>query len=475
MNVTAVNNGANASSMSATTVLKVFPKPRVSAVKPKIGPLRGGNIITIYGSHFGSKYSRGFDSRIYEDISVFVEGSKCMNTSFISDDELSCTTPAGAGKSVVSVNISDGQLTRSGHLEDGYVHSLVYAGGSLSNPSSSGFVAYSPRVVGDNHPSLGAFDLVASKSVRALKIFQGILYVGGDFVGLGVDDTRFVLAWDGLKIAKLEGGVDGSVLCLLDFQNRLVVAGAFTHVLKHSGSVRTGCLTLWDGQQWTETALGAVVDGAVTALATNGTVLYVAGRFKNIGSLQADGMAMWNGSVWLSLQDVQFSGDITALAASSSLLYVAGKFRAPTNENDESSRVLLWEGKTAHWTSLGDIQGRVNSLLAIAEYLYVGGDFTMAGYVPVANLAVFHGSRWETVAEGLNGAVHALLHSNVCLYIGGEFTAVYQAAPTGKEEVPAMFSARYCKASGQERRIEGLEPFPGMGFVYALTPATSQT
>ena len=56
-----------------------------------------------------------------------------------------------------------------------------------------------------------------------------------------------------------------------------------------------------------------------------------------------------------------------------------------------------------------------------------------------------------------------------------ELTAAYQAAPAGKEEVPAMFSARYCKASGQERRIEGLEPFPGMGFVYALTPATSQT
>jgi len=478
LHVIAVDDGAltmdvNTSSAPVVAILKVFPRPRITSVVPKIGPLSGGNTVTVYGMHFGSKYSRGYVSEFYGNISVFVGGGQCANATFISDQAIVCVTPSGVGQSTVSVNISDGTVTRSGFLESGYTHNLFYLGGSLKQPRSAGFVAHSPLyassgLVGDDDPSIGASDLVAAKTIRALTVFQGFLYAGGDFMSLNVADARFIFAWDGSAVTKLENGVDGSVLCLLSFDNHLVVAGAFTHVFKQWGSVRTGGLAMWDGKKWTENPLGAIVNGVVTNMATNGTNLFIGGRFKNVGSIAADGIAMWDGKVWHALHPQGLSGEVTALTASASLLYLAGTFRS----EEETTQVLRWDGGNTGWYSLGEVHGRVDSLLVHAQSLYVAGDFSMAGSVPVANLAVFHAGRWAPLGGGVNGAVNAMLHSNGCLYIGGAFTAIHRDGPNA-HEVPASFAARYCKAASRDqlRRLEALESFAGMGAVQAFAHA----
>jgi len=497
LSIIAMDDGAltmdvNASSSPVVAILKVFPRPRLASVVPKIGPLTGGNIITVHGMHFGSKYSRGYESDLHGNISVFVGGGQCANATFISDQAIVCVTPPGVGQSTISVNISDGSVTRSGFLESGYTHNLFYLGGTMTQPRSAGFVAHSPLfassgLAGDDNPSIGATNLVAAKTVRALAVFQGFLYAGGDFMSLNVADARFVFAWDGTAVTKLENGVDGSVLCLLPFNNHLVVAGAFTHVFKQWGSIRTGGLAMWDGKQWSEEGFGVVVNGVVTTMATNGAILYIGGRFKNVGSIATDGVAMWDGQIWHALRPQGLSGEVTALTASASLLYLAGSFRSLINPEEETTQVLRWYGgKSTRWYSLGDIHGRVDSLVVHAESLYVGGDFSMAGLVPAANLAVFHAGRWAALGGGLNGAVNAMLHSNGCLYIGGAFTAIYQDRPTrgpealGSEvpeslgsEVPASFAARCCNVASRDqlRRFEALESFSGLGAVHALAHA----
>jgi hypothetical protein len=473
MNLTAADDGgfsmeANAST-SVTVVLKIFPKPHISSVVPKFGQVPGGNTITVLGTHFGSEYSRGYSAAIYEDISVFVGGARCLKTTFVSDQMVTCVTPPGVGQGSVSVNISDGSTTRSGVLENGYAHNLFYAGGSFTQPRSAGFVASGPLytssgVYGDNIPSLGAANFVADKTVRALNVFQGLLYVGGDFVGLSGTDAKFIFAWDGTNIRKLENGVDGAVLGLLSFKNNLVVAGTFSRVFKQRESVRTGGLAIWDGQQWVENPQGAI-NGVVTTLATNGTVLYIGGRFKNIGSLVTHGIAMWDGEKWSALEHEGLSGDVSALIAASSVLYVAGIFRSTADVDKETSQIVRWDGGGPAWYSLGEIKGRIDVLEVYADSLYVGGDFSMAGRVPAANLAVFRSGQWHSVGGGLNGAVHDLLFSNACLYIGGAFTEIYDEgskAPGGT----ALYAARYC---GQ--RLQGLEPFAGIGTVHVLAHA----
>jgi len=381
-----------------------------------------------------------------------------------------CVAPPGVGQGSVSVNISDGAVTRSGVLESGYAHNFFYAGGSWTQPRSAGFVAHSPLftssgVNGNNVPSLGAANIVAAKTVRALNVFQGLLYVGGDFMGLNGADARFIFAWDGASATKLDNGVDGAVLGLLSFKNQLVVAGAFTHVFKQWGSVRTGGLAIWDGQQWAENPHGAIINGVVTTLATNGTVLYIGGRFENVGSLTTHGIAMWDGEMWSALEHAGLSGDVSALIAASSLLYVAGIFRSSGDVDEETSQIVRWDGGSPGWYSLGVIQGRVNALEVYSESLYVGGDFSRVGLVSTANLAVFRSGRWHSVGGGLNGAVHALLFSNSCLYIGGSFSRIYKEGSRA-EDGAALYAARYC---GQQ--LQGLEPFSGMGTVHVLASA----
>ena len=474
LNVTAMDDGgltmeANAST-SDTLVLKVFPKPHISSVVPRFGKTTGGNTITVRGAHFGSEYSRGYVASTYGDISVFVGGERCLETTFVSDQAVMCVAPPGVGQGSVSVNISDGAVTRSGVLESGYAHNFFYAGGSWTQPRSAGFVAHSPLftssgVNGNNVPSLGAANIVAAKTVRALNVFQGLLYVGGDFMGLNGADARFIFAWDGASATKLDNGVDGAVLGLLSFKNQLVVAGAFTHVFKQWGSVRTGGLAIWDGQQWAENPHGAIINGVVTTLATNGTVLYIGGRFENVGSLTTHGIAMWDGEMWSALEHAGLSGDVSALIAASSLLYVAGIFRSSGDVDEETSQIVRWDGGSPGWYSLGVIQGRVNALEVYSESLYVGGDFSRVGLVSTANLAVFRSGRWHSVGGGLNGAVHALLFSNSCLYIGGSFSRIYKEGSRA-EDGAALYAARYC---GQQ--LQGLEPFSGMGTVHVLASA----
>jgi len=344
----------------------------------------------------------------------------------------------------------------------------------MTQPRSAGFLAHTPLhasagLVGDLGPSVGVGGAVATKTVRALHVFRGYVYAGGDFMGLNVADARFVYAWDGTNAFKLENGVDGSVLALLTFRGRLMVAGAFTHVFKKFESIRTGGLAVWDGDQWADSPLGAVVNGIVTTMATNGTILYVGGRFTNIGSIEADGLAMWDGHSWFALRHEGLSGEIMALVASSSLLYVAGTFQSLVNPGVSATQVVRWDGANTGWYSLGEIQGRVNSLEMHAESLYAGGDFDRVGNVFATNLAVFRAGSWSSLGDGLNGAVNTILFANECLYMGGAFTGIVKDAARAAER-PAFFAARYCRDSDLGR-FEGLEPFAGMGPVHTLARA----
>lgn len=65
--------------------------------------------------------------------------------------------------------------------------------------------------------------------------------------------------------------------------------------------------------------------------------------------------------------------------------------------------------------------------------LYVGGEFTVAGDAPVANIASWDGSVWAPVGDGLNGPVRALAvyddGSGDALYAGGSFFTAQPADP----------------------------------------------
>jgi len=387
----------NASSAPRPLLLKVFPRPVVSAVVPRVGPASGGGRLTVHGAHFGSKYSRGFapdgPASAYDGLSVLVGGAPCGRLELVSDHEVRCDVPRGLGAAAVSVNISDGALTRSGALPEraAYTHVLFYLGGTRSLPRSRGFVALGPRAAslaspGSLVPAVDDAELPLSKTVRAVLPLDGTVYMGGDFTSVGGSQSSNVVAWDGARAAPLANGVDGVVYALAALEGRLVVGGAFTRAFQRQGSLRCGGLAAWTGAAWA--CLGPdIVDGVVHALAVRGTRLYVGGVFNRIGPLAAHGVAAYDAAAgaWAPLGGAVSGGAVSALAAAGDVeLFVGGRFSRIGAE--PIARLARWDG--ARWYGVGAIDGEVHALAWHAGTLYVGGEFVSAGGVPAANLAV---------------------------------------------------------------------------------------
>ncbi len=80
-----------------------------------------------------------------------------------------------------------------------------------------------------------------------------------------------------------------------------------------------------------------------------------------------------------------------------------------------ASRIAAWDGSS--WSQVGGgISGRVAALCAwdpdgdgpLAPVLVAGGTFASAGGVAASNIAVWDGSAWSALAEGVNASVFAL-------------------------------------------------------------------
>ena len=126
------------------------------------------------------------------------------------------------------------------------------------------------------------------------------LYVGGGYGPI----TSCIRRWDGTSWSPLGSGLDGPVLALAQYQGDVYAGGFFTH----SGVQRVGHLARWDGSTWSDVSGGT--DGDVAALGVwddgsgSGPSLYVGGDFHHAGTLEAEGLARWDGSAWSSAGDV---------------------------------------------------------------------------------------------------------------------------------------------------------------------------
>lgn len=334
---------------------------------------------------------------------------------------------------------------------------VVYVGGSFTticgnSTCNSGNVTAN-RIAKWDGVSWSAVGNGVNSDVEALVISGSDVYAGGRFTQLcgnatctsGNVSANRVAKWNGAAWSAVGFGTNEVVNALAVIGSELYVAGHFTKVCGDT-SCSSGLATTmnriakWDGSNWS--ALDFGVSWHVLALVPSGSDLYVGGSFWDVcgnlsctsGNLTANYVAKWDGSNWSALGN-GLDDFVSALDVNGSNVYAGGNFVALCGNaacdtgNVTANRVAKWDGNT--WSAMGNgISSLVNALVADGNDVYAGGAFTSlcgdpacsSGNVRVNNAAVWNGTSWTGLSNGLNNTVYALVLNADGLYAGGVFT-----------------------------------------------------
>ena len=282
--------------------------------------------------------------------------------------------------------------------------------------------------------------------VLALQVFDDgsgpKLYAGGDF-------SNHVARWDGSSWSSVGAGFNNPVDAFAVFDDgragpRLYAGGHFLF----SGAKQVRRIAVWDGTGWS--AVGAGLGGGNPQTASvrtfaihddgsgRGPALYAGGEFVAAGGAMVSRVARWDGTIWSELgsgangvvKDLAVFDDGTG---DGPRLYAFGDFTLAGGSPAESAAV--WDG--SDWSSLAegvDFGPRVAEVFDSGDGrgagLIVGGHFDKAGGLSVGHIARWDASGWSPLSKGLDGAALAFTEfddgngAGPGLYVGGQFTGV---------------------------------------------------
>jgi trimeric autotransporter adhesin len=275
---------------------------------------------------------------------------------------------------------------------------------------------------------LGAVQGAQFGHVSDMHVFEGHLYLGGNFDGPGTSSNIYVLAWNGTNwVNRPQPQV--SVTDFHTFNGALHIACAANTV---SGVFR------FTGSGWQ--VLGGVANADVLSLTSHNSVLYAAGRFTVMNGISASRIARWNGSAWSSVAgglSPALSGErITRLSVYNGQIIASGFFE---HVNGIPMRhIARWDGVST-WLTMGNGIGNenitfppVSSFEVMNNELIICGAFSRAGNVGgLDNIVRWNGTQFLPLSgAGLNARVRAFLPANNVLYAGGDFAFVPPNHPT---------------------------------------------
>ena len=284
----------------------------------------------------------------------------------------------------------------------------IYMGGSFTSVQGQNITNLA-RWNGTNWSAVGGG--VTGGSVRALAWHNGALYVGGLFTNAGGKFVGFIAAWDGNSWSTLGGGLQATspsssavpVSSLLSFNGALYAGGRFFNV----GGVNANNVARWNGTMWESLGTGADngTDGAVVTLAgaTNGT-LYLGGGFVHAGTNTVNYVASWNGTQWSALDggvsDPVIAG-VGGVVMSGSDLFVCGTFLyAGTNT---ASGLARWDGTS--WSRVS-FPGRhpMSRIVSYGSRMVASGRLqNLMVQAPKTGLIQFDGEKWTIMGGSVGG------------------------------------------------------------------------
>ena len=308
------------------------------------------------------------------------------------------------------------------------------------------------------------------------------LFAGGDFTTVGASPANRLAKYRAGAWSAVGTGVDdGDVLAFDVFDDgsgaALFVGGSFAHV---GGQYRPG-ITRWNGSSFTFVP-GVQGDGSIVAALVHhddgsGPALYAGGSFAAAGGVAASAIARWNGTTWsavgsMPVQVSPYVGSLAVHATGGGAVLVAGGTFRPIAGNP-SKNVAVWNGST--WNTMGDgledpLQAggiHVESLASIdlgdgqGPSLFAGGSFTRTGSVAIGSLARWNGASWSdvgVVGRSVRNLFGVVDAAGARLHVGGSFAVVGDRAAGG---------VAVLDATGLSPLDEGTTLVPGSAVAFA--------
>jgi len=281
---------------------------------------------------------------------------------------------------------------------------------------------------------IATWDAESFRSLHSGKGFNGPVYailmdgttayIAGSFTQGGGISASSIIKYDGATWSPLGRGISGVVYALAKQGSDLFAGGRFNS----ASGIAASNIARWNGASWS--ALGSGITngsagtGTVYALASNGVDSLVAGgEFNTAGGLTAYRVALWNNSAWKTI-GIGMDNTVYALAYESFMFYAGGKFRNTQGGGYFLNYTAMWSGDRQAWFAMAT---GLDSTVYVMEpgaagVLYVGGNFTRAGSLPVRRLARWEGSLWDAVSSGANARIRAIDVIAGKIFIGGEFS-----------------------------------------------------
>ena len=307
--------------------------------------------------------------------------------------------------------------------------------------------------VGGGVDSWDEWDLPAPGTVYAIAVEGSDVYVGGDFDSVGTGITagtqffaRNIAVWSRNSWKAMGAGLEGAgdrqptdmgTVRAIDFGfDGIYAAGRFVV----SGNETLNGLARWNGSIWLPVgSMPQVNSGKVDifTMQVKGADVYIGGNFDRVGEQQANNIAVWAGLLqrWYTLGEGS-TDTVRSLYVDGERIYASGSFRTPSG--DEPNHVAVWD--EGAWRPLGQganngTDGIVWSIVSNGEKVYMSGPFRIAGPATAAGVALWNvsmqtwkplnqGIEGSTGSGGVNGPVYAVALTDDYLYIGGRFSTV---------------------------------------------------
>lgn len=276
-------------------------------------------------------------------------------------------------------------------------------------PTAGGIPVYS--IATWDGATFGALGGGVDGEIRSLVTYDGDLIAGGWFDNTGSGPAQNIARWDGSAwhplgsgvYDSIPGGSSASVWDMVVWQGDLYVVGDFTH----AGDVEVSYVARWDGSTWSDVGGGvSMIGGGPTGL--RGVDVYdgdlvIVGALDFAGGVEAINVARWDGVSWSPVGSGPdpYGGPLNerqaalAVASYKGLLYVGADFSEAVG--DEAEALAVWDGVSWEPVDRGVEGGgwpfgpQVRDLEVVGggneASLLIGGDFTEANREDTDNVA----------------------------------------------------------------------------------------